>query len=47
MSYPAHICIYVNQHQMVNSYANNEVRGPALETFQQEKRVNARHSENG
>ena len=42
MSYPARICIYVDQHQMVNSYAKDEVRGPRLENFQYEKQVNAR-----
>ena len=41
-----YICICVNQHQMVHSYANNGVRGPGLENFQHEKHVNARHSEN-
>jgi hypothetical protein len=30
---------------MENSYANSEVPGPRLESFQQERHMNARHSE--
>jgi hypothetical protein len=40
-----YICICVNQHKMENSYANNEVRGRRLQTFQHERHMNARHSE--